>query len=128
MTKEDSAYRVQEPGLFVFIVAVILASGVSFVLATYLLGLSSLWVSLLMGAIFGVIGLFSGENIVEAIILCFVCGFLVFFFLKIAPEIEIVRASIVPIATGFCVRKIVYGIWKEITQVSIYNKACELVS
>ena len=114
MVKEDIEYKVQEPGLFVYIVAVVLGSGVSFVLATYLLGLSSLWVSLLLGAIFGIIGLFLGENIVEAIILCFGFGFLVFFLLKIASEIELVRASIVPIATGFCVGKIICGIWKEI--------------
>ena len=115
MKKEDSEYRVQEPGLFVFLVAVILGSGVSFALATYLLGLSPLWVALLVGAIFGVIGVFLGENIVEAIILCFVFGSLVFFLLNVASEIEIIRASIVPIATGFCVGKIVCGIWKEIT-------------
>ena len=115
MAKEDSEYRVQEPGLLVFIVAVTLGSGVSFVLATYLLGLSPFWVALLVGAIFGVIGLFLGENIGEAIIFCFGFGFLVFFLLQIAPEIKIVRTSVVPIATGFCAGKIVYGIWKEIT-------------
>jgi hypothetical protein len=114
MAKADIEYKVQEPGLFVFIIAVILGSGVSFVLATYLLGLSSLWVSLLLGAIFGLIGLFLGENIAEAIIFCFGFGFLVFFLLKIASEIELVRASIVPIATGFCLGKIICGIWKEI--------------
>ena len=115
MVKEDTEYKVQEPGLFVYIVAVVLGSGVSFVLATYLLGLSSLWVSLLLGAIFGLIGLFLGENIVEAIILCFAFGFLVFFILQVAPEIEIIRVSIVPIATGFCVGRIVAGIWRELT-------------
>ena len=115
MAKEDSEYRVQEPGLLVFIVAVILGSGVSFVLATYLLGLSPLWVALLVGAIFSIIGLFMGENIGEALIICFGFAFLVFFLLEIAPDIEIVRAGIVPVAAGFCVGKIVYGIWKEIT-------------
>jgi len=115
MTKEDSEYRVQEPGLFVYFVAIILGSGASIVLATYLLGLSPLWVALLLGAILGGIGLFSGENIVEAIILCFGFGFLVFFLLKVASEIQIIRASIVPIATGFCVGRIVAGIWRELT-------------
>lgn len=115
MAKEDSEYRVQEPGLLVFIIAVIIGSGVSFVLATYLLGLSPLWVALLVGATFAIIGLFMGENIVEAVILCFGFGFLVFFLLEIASEIEIVRVSVVPMAAGFCAGKIVYGIWKEIT-------------
>lgn len=115
MKEENSEYIVQEPGLFVYFVAVILGSGVSFALATYLLGLSPLWIALLVGAIFGTIGLFMGENIGEAIILCFGFYFLVFFVLKVAPEIEIVRAGIVPVATGFCVGKIVCGIWKEIT-------------
>jgi hypothetical protein len=115
MTKEDSEYRVQEPGFFVYFVAVTLGSGASIVLSTYLLGLSSFWVALLVGAIFGIIGLFLGENIVEAIILCFGFGFLVFFFINVASEIEIVKAGIVPVATGFCTGKIVSGIWREIT-------------
>ncbi len=113
MTKEDSEYRVQEPGLFVYFVAIILGSGASIVLATYLLGLSPPWVALLLGAIFGGIGLFTGENIVEAIILCFVFFFLVFFLLEVASGIEIIRASIVPIATGFCVGRIGAGTWRE---------------
>jgi hypothetical protein len=115
MTKEESEYRVQEPGVFVYSVAIILGSGASTALATYLFGLSSLWVALLLGAIFGAIGLYLGENIVEAIILCFAFGFLVFFLLNIASEIKIIKASIVPIATGFCVGKIVAGIWRELT-------------
>lgn len=115
MAKEDSEFRIQEPGLLVFVVAVILGSGVSFVLATYLLGLSPLWVALLLGAIFAIFGLFMGENIGEAVLLCFGIGLLVFFLLQIASEIKIVRASAVPVAAGFCAGKIVYGIWKEIT-------------
>lgn len=115
MTNEENEYRVPEPGFFVYFVAIILGSGASIGLATYLLGLSSLWVALLLGAIFGCFGLFMGENIVEAIILCFAFGFLVFFILNFASEIEIIRASIVPIATGFCVGKIVAGIWSELT-------------
>lgn len=114
MTKEDSKYRVQEPGLFVYFIAVILGSGVSTVLATYLLGLSTIWVALLLGAIFGGIGLFLGENIVEAIILCFVFGVLVFLLLRVVSQIEIIRSSIVPIATGFCVGRIVAGIRREL--------------
>jgi hypothetical protein len=115
MTKEDSEYRVQEPSLFVYFVVIILGSGLSIVLATYFLGLSPLWLALLLGAILGAIGLFLGENIVEAIILCFPFAFLVFFLLKVASEIEIIRVSIVPIATGFCVGRIVAGIWRELT-------------
>jgi hypothetical protein len=115
MIEEDSEFRVQEPGLSVFIVAVILGSGVSFVLATYLLGLSPLWVALPVGGIFSVFGLFMGENIVEAVILSFVCALVVFFLLQIIPSIKIIRSAIVPIAAGFCVGKIVYGVWTEIT-------------
>ena len=115
MIKEDSKYGVQEPGFFLYSVAIILGSGASTALATYLFGLSSMWVALLLGAIFGAIGLFLGENIVEAIILCFGFGFLVFFLLNVASEIKIIRVSIVPIATGFCVGKIVAGIWRELT-------------
>ena len=114
MTKEDSEYSVQEPGLSLYIVVATLGSGLSYVIASNLLELSPAWVALLVGAIFGVVGLFLGENIVEAIILCFVIGSLGYFLLNLAYDIQIIRVSIVPIATGFCVGKIVCGIWKEI--------------
>ena len=115
MIKEDSEYRIQEPGILVFFVTVILSSVVSFALATYLLKLSPVWVALLAGAVCGVLGLFLGENIFDAIVFCFLMGLLVFIFIIVGPEIEIIRTAIVPMATGFCVGKLVYGIWKEIS-------------
>ncbi len=114
MTREDNEYRVQEPGLLVFFITIILGSGASFALATYLLKLSLAWVALLSGAVCGILGLFLGENIGDAIIFSLILGLLVFLFIKVGPEIEIIRTVIVPIATGFCTGKLVYGIWKEI--------------
>lgn len=115
MTKQDNGHRVQEPGLFVFSLAVILGALVSFALATYLLKLSPAWVALLAGAVSGMIGFFLGENIGEALVLSVILGVLTFVIIKVGLEIEIVRTGIVPVATGFSVGKLVYGIWKEIS-------------
>jgi hypothetical protein len=115
MKKEIDEYRVQEPGFLIFFVAVMLASGASFALATYMLELSSAWVALLAGAAFGALGFSLGENVGDAIIFSLIVGLLVFFFIKVGPEIEIIRAVIVLIATGFCVGKLVYGFCKEIS-------------
>ncbi len=115
MAKEDSENRAQEPGLFVFFVAMIIGSVISFVLATYMLNLSPAWIALLAGAVCSVLGFFLGENIGDAIVFSFIFGLLILFFLKVGPEIGIIRAGIVPIATGFCAGKLVYGIWKEIS-------------
>lgn len=114
MTKEDSKYRAQKTGLFVFFVAMILGSVISFVFATYMLNLSPAWIALLAGAVCSVLGFGLGENIGDAIVFSFIFGLMVFLFLKVGPEIGIIRTGIVPIATGFCVGKLVHGIWKEI--------------
>jgi hypothetical protein len=115
MKKEIDEYQVREPGFLVFFVAVMLASGASFALATYMLELSSAWVALLTGAVFGALGFSLGENVGDAIIFSLIVGLLVFFFIKVGPEIEIIRAVIVPIATGFCAGKLVYGFCEEIS-------------
>lgn len=115
MTKEDSEYRVQEPGPLVFFITIILGSGASFALATYLLGLSPAWIALLAGSFSGALGFSSGENIGDAIVFSFIVSVLVLLFITVGPEIGAIRAGIVPIATGLCVGKLVYGIWKEIS-------------
>jgi len=115
MTKEVDEYRVKKPGLLVLFFAVILGSGASLALTTYLLEMSSAWVALAVGATFGIFGFSLGENIGDAIIFSLIVGLLVFFFIKVGPDLEIIRAVIVPIATGFCVGKLVYGIWKEVS-------------
>ncbi|MEN8174027.1 MAG: hypothetical protein ABFS03_14245, partial [Chloroflexota bacterium] len=105
----------QKPSLLVLLIAVILGSVSSITLATYLLELSPAWVALLAGAACGFLGFGLGENIGDAIILSLIIGVLVFLFINVGPVIEIVRIVIVPIATGFCVGNVVYGIWKEIS-------------
>ncbi len=113
MTREDGKQRANEPGLSAYFVALIIGSGVSFALATYWLGFSPPWLALLVGAVCGIIGSFLGENIGDAIIFSLIVGLMVFFFVNFAPEIAIIRIGIVPVATGLCVGKLVYGIWKE---------------
>jgi F0F1-type ATP synthase membrane subunit a len=114
MTEEDSKHTGHEQSVSVYFVALILGSAVSFALATYWLELSPAWLALLVGAVCGLIGSFLGENIGDAIMFSLILSLMVFLFIKSGPEIAIVRAGIVPIATGFCVGKLVYGIWNEI--------------
>jgi len=115
MAKEDSENRIQEPGLFVLFVAVVLGSGSSFVFATYVLNLAPAWVAIPGGAFCSVVGFMLGENVGDAIVFSIFFCLLVFVFLKTGPEIEIIKTGIIPIATGFCAGKLVYGIWKEIS-------------
>ncbi len=114
MTERDSKQRVHKPGLSVYFVALILGSGVSCALATHWLKLSPAWLALLVGAVCGLIGSFIGENIGDAIVFSLIMGLMVFFFIRSGLEIAIIRTGIVPVATGFCVGKLVYGIWNEI--------------
>lgn len=115
MTNEDIEYEIRKPGLVFIFVTIILGSGTAFVLATYILNLSPAWIALLVGAVCSLLGFFIlGESIGDAIV--FSIGFfvLVFIFITAGPEIEIIRMSIIPIATGICVGKLTHGIWKEI--------------
>ena len=115
MTDEDNEYQVQEPGLLVFFIAFLLASVVSFIIATYLLELSPAWLALLAGGICGILGFCMGENIGDAIMFSLILALLVTFFIKAGPDIEMLRTGIVPVATGFCLGNLVCGIWKEIS-------------
>ena len=114
MINEDFKYEVRKPGLIVVFVAVILGSGIAFVLSTYFLNLSPAWLSLLVGAVCSFLG-FSilGESIGDAIFFSIIFSVLVFVFITAGPEIEIVRMTIIPIATGICIGKLTHGIWKE---------------
>ena len=115
MTNGDMEYEVRKPGLAVFFVTIILGSGIAFVLATYMLNLSPAWIALLAGGVSSYLGFFVlGESIGDAIVFSTCFSVLVFVFITAGPEIEIIRMSIVPIATGICVGKLTHGIWKEI--------------
>ena len=95
-------------------VAAALAAAVSFVLATYLLELSPARIALLVGAVCGILGFGLGENVGDAIVFSLILGLLVFMFIQLVPEMIMARILIVPLATGFCVGKLVYGIWREV--------------
>ena len=115
MENGDLRYEAPRPGLIVVFVAVILGSGIALLLSTHLLGLSPAWLAFLVGAAGSILGFFvRGESIGDAIVFSIIFLVLVFVFLTAGPEIEIVRLNIVPVATGICVGKLTYGIWKEI--------------
>jgi len=54
-----------------------------------------------------------GENVGDAIMFSLILGIIVTVFLISGPEIAILRAGIIPVATGLCVGKLVVGISKE---------------
>ena len=103
----------RKPAISVYFMALILGSGASFALSTYWLEFSPARIALPVGAVGGLIGSLLGENIGDAIIFSFFAGLILFFFVTFGPEIAIIRMVIVPLATGLCVGKLGYGIWKE---------------
>ena len=114
MREKESKDKKHLSGIGAYFIALLLGSGTSFALATYWLEFSPGWVALLAGAASSFLGFFIlGESIGDAIV--FSIGFLVLVFvlITVGPEIEIIRMSIVPIATGICVGKLTYGIWIE---------------
>ena len=109
---KDKKY-LSEVGVYFF--ALILGSGFSFALATSWLEFSPGWLALLVGVVFSIVGAFLGENVGEAIIFSFIVAILVTVFIASGQEIAILRAGIIPVATGLCVGKLVVGISKEVS-------------
>ncbi len=115
MTEGESKNKKYLSGVGAYFFAIILGSGVSFVLATYWLEFSPGWVALLVGAVFSILGASLGENVGDAIMFSLIVGLIVTVFIKFGPEIAIVRAVIFPVATGLCVGNVVVGISKEVS-------------
>jgi hypothetical protein len=122
MTEPDNQYTPREPSLPVFLVAAVLGAGVSLVLATHILELTSDWMSLLLGGTCGIVGLFMGENIGDAIIFTVVAALMVLLVLTVIPAVPSLRTVIVPVAAGFCLGKLVSGVWKEISKRKISDR------
>lgn len=113
MTKRESKDNKSLSGVGAYFFALILGSGASFALATYWLKYSPGWIALLVGAIFSILGASMGENVGDAIMFSLIVGLIVTVFITIGPEIAIVRAIIISVATGLCAGKLVVGIFKE---------------
>lgn len=113
MTERESEDKKFLSGASAYVIALILGSGGSFALATYWLESSPGWIALLVGAIFSILGASMGENAGDAIMFSLIVGLIATVFITVGPEIAIVRAAIIPIATGLCAGKLVAGIIKE---------------
>jgi hypothetical protein len=113
MTERESKNTQYLSGVGAYFFSLILGSGVSLALATYWLEFSPGWIALLVGAVFSILGAFLGENVGDAIMFSLIVGLLVTVFITVGPEIAIVRAVIIPVATGLCAGKLVAGIFKE---------------
>ena len=113
MADRGSKNKKYLPGFGVYLVAIILGSGASFFIASYWFKFTPDWIALLVGAVFSIFGAFLGENVGDAIIFTLIAGVLVVVFIRFGPEIAIVKTGIIPIVTGFCVGKLLAGIWRE---------------
>jgi hypothetical protein len=115
MSKRKNKDKKYLSGGGAYFFAIILGSGASFALATYWLEFSPGWIALLVGAVFSILGAFLEENVGDAIMFSLIVGVLVTVFITVGPEIAIVRAGIIPVATGLCAGKLVAGISKEVS-------------
>ena len=102
-------------GVGIYLLAVIFGSGASFALATNWLEVSPGWLALLVGTVFSIVGASLGETVVEAIVLSLIVGIMVTVLFLTGLETAILRAGIVPVATGFCVGILVAGISEEMS-------------
>ena len=115
MTKTESGNKKYLSGIGIYLIAVVIGSGVSFALATYWLEVSSGWSALLVGAVFSLVGAFLGESVGDAIMFSLIVGIMVTVFFILGPEIAVLRAGIIPVAAGLCIGKLVAGISKEVS-------------
>ena len=115
MNQEETTTKRYRPVIVSYAVSIIIGSGLSVALATYWLGLSSVWVAVVVGALLAILGTSMGEAIGDAIVLSLIIGVLVTLFITVGPEIAILRTGIVPAATGFCMGSLVAGVMKEIS-------------
>jgi len=115
MTERESKDKKYLSGVGIYFFAIILGSGASFAFATYWLEFSPGWLALLVGAVFATVGAFLEETVGDAIMFSLIVGIIVTVFIIAGPKIAILRAGIIPVATGLCVGKLVVGIWKEVS-------------
>lgn len=114
MTEAENSYRRVEPGLSIYLIALVLGSGMAFAIGALWLDLTSSWVALTVGALLALLGVFMAENIGEAIVFSVILGLLVFSFINFMPGLIAIKAGIVPGACGLSAGKLVAGVWKEI--------------
>jgi hypothetical protein len=115
MAERESQSKKYQSGVRISLPALILGSGASFAFATRWLKVSPGWLAFLLGAVFSIVGAFLGENVGDAIMFSAIVGTIVTVFFIIGPEIAILRAEIIPVATGLCIGKLVVGISKEVS-------------
>lgn len=114
MAEAENSYEQAEPGMSIYVIALVLGSGAAFAIASLWLDVTSSWVALTVGATLALLGVFTTENMGEAIVFSVVLGLLVFSFINFMPGLIAIKAGIVPGACGLSAGKLVAGVWKEI--------------
>ncbi len=114
MAEAENTYGKAEPGLIVYLVALVLGAGVAFAIATLWLDVTPGWLALVVGAALALLGVFSIENVGDAIMFSLILSLIVFGLVKLVPGLVAIKAGVVPGACGLSVGKLVVGVWKEV--------------
>lgn len=114
MAEPENTYRQSEPGPLMYVCALILGSGGAFVTATLWLDLTPGWVALAVGATFALLGAILTETIVDTIIFTLFLILVVFVFIKLVPGLMVIKAGVVPGASGLSIGKLAGSVWKAI--------------
>jgi hypothetical protein len=116
--RSQSQYRdfpvPKEPDLIVYLTGVFLAGITSTAMCSYWLDITPIWLALLLGGLFGLIGVFMLANIGEAIVLSVIITFVLVVLFKSLSGLIVVKMLMVPVFIGYCVGQLVSGVWKEL--------------
>ena len=85
----------------------------AFALACVWLGVTTPGVGLALGAASALLGAFTTETLVEALVLSLLVGLLGFVLLAFVPAPDVLKAGAVPAGAGLCVGKLAAGAWRE---------------
>ena len=113
---EIHKHKVSDPGIRVYLIAVLIGSTLATVLSVLVFSTSTILISAFMGLALAFFGASMGENIGEAIVLSLATGTLcmVAFFNAPEPVANWIGRWVVPSVVGFCSGKITVGIAREL--------------
>lgn len=109
MTDSEKQFELPEPSGRVYAVAFFVAAVGAFGICSFWLLPQSAAIAAGIAGIAAVFGVFTIDNIGEAIFFSLVIGFLIL----LIPKTFWLVLTVVPIGVGLCIGKICVGVWKE---------------
>lgn len=114
MSSSGHDYQPRKAGPPLYLLAVVLGCAAAWGLGGWLLGLAPLWLLLLAATLAAMLGCAMDEYIGEAIMLSTLIAVLTTLLYHYGPQAAFFRAGLVGAACGFCLGKLVIGVWKEL--------------